>query len=280
MLASATIDLEKLLATELPGLPDAAMRVASLTQDLNASARKIAEAIGCDPVLGARVLRAANSPLYALQRSVTALPMAVNAIGNENIYLLVVASATADTFQRRQRPSSVETALWRHSVAVGMSARNLMLMLNLRGMEEAFLCGLLHDIGKLLLLRYDVSSYQQLLKTVVGPDLLMAERETFGFTHAQIGGLAVKRWDLPEEICHAICYHHEPSQAEHSMLMARVLDVADMLVNNSGAAVGPAREYDLANCESVVALGVSEERLKEIQSKTESGMNEVTSLFS
>ena len=62
--------------------------------------------------------------------------------------------------------------------------------------------------------------------------------------------------------------------------MARVLHVADMLVNASGASVGPACEYDLADCESVVALGVSEERLKEIQPQTEASMNEVALLFS
>jgi len=66
------------------------MRVAALTQNLDSSSREIAEAIGCDPVLGARVLRAANSPLYYLERDVTTLTMAVNAIGNDSVGLLVI----------------------------------------------------------------------------------------------------------------------------------------------------------------------------------------------
>jgi HD-like signal output (HDOD) protein len=70
MIASAPVDLEALINIELPPLPGVAMRVASLTQDLDATTRKIADAIGCDPILAARVLYAANSPLYCFERRV------------------------------------------------------------------------------------------------------------------------------------------------------------------------------------------------------------------
>jgi HD-like signal output (HDOD) protein len=279
MIASASVDLETLVGLELPALPAAAMRVAELTQNPNASARQIAEAIGCDPVLGARVLRAANSALYCLQRSVTALPTAVNAIGNENIYMLVIASAAAGAFHRNRAPTQIETVLWRHSIAVGLTARQIMLKMNLRGMEEGFLCGLLHDIGKLLLLRYDPAGYQLLLEELAEEDLMAAELERYGYSHSQIGGVAAKRWDLPEEICHAICFHHQPGQAETSMLMARVVDIADMLANRSGLGIGFRREYEPALSESVVALRLSETQLEDIWTRTESGMNEVFTLF-
>src|SRR5882757_228708 len=126
MMASDPVDLESLVQSELPPLPDVAMRVATLTQDLNSSARAIADAIGCDPILGARVLRAANSPLYYLERNVTSLTMAVGALGNENIHQLVVASAAISAFQRKGRSSAVETTLWEHSIAVGIAAREIM----------------------------------------------------------------------------------------------------------------------------------------------------------
>src|ERR1700730_8538554 len=99
MIASAPVDLESLVQIELPPLPGVAMRVAALTQDLNSSTRMVAEAIACDPILTARILRVANSPLYCLERYVTALPMAVNAIGNEGIHSLVFVSVAADAFK-------------------------------------------------------------------------------------------------------------------------------------------------------------------------------------
>jgi HD-like signal output (HDOD) protein len=101
MIAQEPIDLESLVLLELPPLPDVAMRVAALTQDPDTSTRLIAEAIGCDPILGAHVLRAANSPLYYLERDVTTLTMAVNALGNDGINLLVVASAASDAFRSK-----------------------------------------------------------------------------------------------------------------------------------------------------------------------------------
>jgi len=179
MIASAQIDLESLIEVELPPLPRVAMRVAALTQDLDASTRRIADAIGCDPALAARVLRAANSPLFCFQRNITALPMAVSALGNETIYSLVFMSAAAEAFTKGAR-TSFEKDLWEHSVAVGFAAREIMLMLRLRGLEEGFLCGLLHDIGKLLLLRHDPSSYKELLKVGHENELLSGELSIYG----------------------------------------------------------------------------------------------------
>src|SRR5258706_8679977 len=197
MIAQHPTDLETLVQIELPPLPAVAMRVAALTQDPDTSTRAIAAAIGIDPILGARVLRAANSPLYYLERDVTTLTMAVNALGHESINLLVVASAAGDTFQSKgKRRLPVETALWGHSLAVGLAAREIMSVLQLRGTDQGFICGLLHDIGKLLLLRHNSDAYQQLVKNFEEKDFLAGEVEVFGYTHAQVGALVAKRWNL------------------------------------------------------------------------------------
>src|SRR5689334_19523919 len=228
MIASAQIDLESLIAVELPPLPGVAMRVAALTQDLDASTRRIADAIGCDPALAARVLRAANSPLFCFQRNITALPMAVSALGNETLYSLVFMSAAAEAFTKGAR-TKFERDLWEHSVSVAVAAREIMLILRLRGLEEGFLCGLLHDIGRLMLLRHDPTSYKQLLEVADEQELLTAEAEMYGYTHAQIGALAAKRWNLPDELSHTIFHHHNPGQAVTGILMARVVDLADSI---------------------------------------------------
>lgn len=278
MIASAQIDLESLIEVELPPLPGVAMRVAALTQDLDASTRRIADAIGCDPALAARVLRAANSPLFCFQRNITALPMAVSALGNETIYSLVFMSAAAEAFTKGAR-TSFEKDLWEHSVAVGFAAREIMLMLRLRGLEEGFLCGLLHDIGKLLLLRHDPSSYKELLKVGHENELLSGELSIYGYTHAQVGALAAKRWNLPDEISHTIYYHHCPGQADHGVLMARVVDVADSIAYHAGFGVRLA-ERDLVETESVMALRLTKEQLDLVVDRTRSGSGDAFSMLS
>jgi len=276
MIASAPVDLEALIKIELPPLPGVAMRVASLTQDLDATTRKIADAIGCDPILAARVLRAANSPLYCFERSVTALSVAVSALGNENIYSLVFISAAADAFLKSSR-SPYEKVLWEHSIAVGLAAREIMLVLRLRGMEEGFLCGLLHDFGKLLLLRHNQAAYSQLRNETNEDDLLAGEMALFGYTHAQVGAMAARRWNLPEEIAHAIYYHHNPGQANHGTLMARVVDVADALAYRAGFGTLTS-DRDVEHSESAMALNLTSEQLQGVLEKTQSGIGELSSM--
>jgi putative nucleotidyltransferase with HDIG domain len=277
MIASAPIDLESLVDTELPPLPGVALRVAALAHDLDSSARKIADAIGYDPILAARILRAANSPLYYFQKTVTALPMAVSALGNQSIYSLVVMSATADAF-RKGRRSELETRLWEHSVAVALGARELTLMLRLRGIEEAFLCGLLHDFGKLMMLRHEPETYTSLLNGASEGDLVTGELELFGYTHAQVGALATKRWNLPDEVSQTIYYHHQPGQSEHGNLMARIVDVADALAYSIG--LGDQRMDDsLAESESVIALRLTEAQLEGVVDKIKSSSSEAFKMF-
>src|SRR5262245_10707891 len=90
MTTTAKINIDALVNTTLPPLPGSAMRVASLTQDMNSSAHEIAKAIGTDPVFSGLVMRAANSPLYNLGRSITSLPMAVITLGDRAIHQLAI----------------------------------------------------------------------------------------------------------------------------------------------------------------------------------------------
>jgi putative nucleotidyltransferase with HDIG domain len=279
MIASHPIDLEALVKVELPPLPDVAMRVAALTQNMDSSARAIAEAIGCDPVLGARVLRAANSPLYYLERDVTTLTMAVNAIGNDAVGLVVIASAASDAFRRKGKRSAMETVLWEHALAVGSAGREIMALLGLRGTDQAFISGLLHDIGKLLLLRHDADLYEQLVGRTDERHLLGTEIEVFGYTHAQVGALVAKQWCLPEIICQVIYHHHEPSQAGLATLMARVIEVADGLANRSGTGLWPADDRVLIESDSVIALELSDAQLEGVWERAQSSLSATLALF-
>ena len=279
MLATAKIEINSLVEMEVPPLPGSAMRVAALAQDLNASARAIADAIGSDPVLAARILRAANSPLYALERRVTALPVAVNALGNNAIHLLVAVYTASDTFNKKKKQSPTERILWEHSLGVGLAARELSLTLGMRGSEEAFLCGLLHDIGKLLLLRYNADLYNEIGQRASEQQQFECEQETYGYTHAQVGALVARRWSLPEEIGYAINYHHQPSEAEQFMFMARVIDIADQLANRAGIGLRHQEGRDLSTAESVIALRLTEEQLTAVWEKALAGLQEMKPLF-
>jgi putative nucleotidyltransferase with HDIG domain len=280
MLATAKIDIEALLKTDLPPLPGAAMRVAALTQDFNATTRSIAEAIGADPVLSARVLKAANSPLYALERRVTALPGAVQALGNETIHLLVVVSAASDVFSRKTWRSPLGSAVWRHSLAVGLAARHVFEALGLSGKEEAFVCGLLHDIGRMVLAGHEGIPYAGVLDSAQEGSLLEREYEVYGYTHAQVGALCAKRWGLPDEVSYAIYHHHDPGQSQHSVVLARAVDVADALANAKGVGLRAVAAEALGAMESVIALRLAPEQLEAVWEKVGPELEEMEKAFS
>ena len=278
MLAHATINIESLIETELPPLPGSASRVANLAQDLNSSARALADAIGIDPALTTRILRVANSPLYAVERAVTSLPSAVNTLGNNTIHMFVMFYVAADAFNRRDGKSlPAESVIWQHSVAVAIAARELSHTLGMRGGEEMFLCGLLHDIGKLLLLRHSPELYASVTNDA---HPLAREQELYGYTHAQIGAFAARRWGLPDEIAYAIHHHHDPNESANGGVMARVIDVANMLVNNVGVGLSLEEAHaDLALSDSVIALRVTAEQLEAAWQKTNAQWHEVQRLF-
>lgn len=279
MLTSAKIDIDSIVNKQLPTLSASAMRVATLAQDFNSSTRAVADAIGTDPGLAARILRTANSPLYSFERQVTTLPNAVTAVGMQTVYLLATLSATNDAFANEVKNSEIGNAIWEHSLSVAITSKELMTTLGLRGGEEAFICGLLHDIGKLLLLKHDVRLYSEIKFKVNEMEMLDFEKEMFGYTHSQIGALVAQRWGLPEQISHVIFNHHQPSEAGQYMLMARVIDIADMLSNRAGKGLRWEEECNLMATESVIALDLTEEKLEKVWEKVPAALAEMTQTY-
>jgi putative nucleotidyltransferase with HDIG domain len=279
MITTEKIDIESLVNTELPPLSNSAMRVSTLAQDMNASTKSIAEAIGYDPVLSARILRAANSPLYAQERSVTTLPSAVITLGNQTLYALAIISTASDTFDEQIRQTPAGRELLKHLVSAGLVGRELSRILGMRGSDEAFLCGLLHDIGKLVMLKRSKELYTQITEIPDEGEALLLENELFGCTHAQIGALIAKRWGLPDAICHAIYSHHQPSEASQHIFMARLVDVANQLAHAAGEGILEEEENHLTLSESVIALRLTLPQLQEAWDGAQSKMGEMMSLL-
>lgn len=286
MVTTDRVNMESLVRTELPPLPRAALRVAELTKDLTVSTRVIAETIGADPVLTANIIRAANSPLYARERPITTIPAAVTALGNHAIHMLVVVLIAFDFFHRKTTQTSLRRSLWEHAITTAFSAREICTALGLRLSEQAFLCGLLHDIGRLLLLCHDSERYAQLSQNACERTLLERERETYGYTHAEIGEHVAQHWKLPIEIGRVIQAHHQPEEASEYALITYVIDAADALSNASSDAQLPHDHDDETRCcglssvKLIVELGITDEQLQDIWTKATMNVKELEKFFS
>ena len=273
----AKIDLETIVKTKLPPLPGSVMRISALLQDYNVSQHKITEAISYDPMLAARILRLANSPIYAFQQNVTSLNTAVTALGNKPIYEMLLMGMVADSFGNEIRNSAIGRDIWLHALAVGFVARELCTLLQMRGTEEAFSCGLLHDIGSLLLFKANTPLYIEIFNRADRDDLSPWEKAAFGFDHAQVGAVAANHWNLSDPVCMTILHHHNPSESSQALFMTRIINVADHLSYLKNQKL-PLDEDFLASF-PVMSLGFKAEQLEKVWEKVVENLREVVKAF-
>ncbi|MEJ7712125.1 MAG: HDOD domain-containing protein [Pyrinomonadaceae bacterium] len=264
-------------------MPRTALRVMELTKDLTTPSRVVADTISADPVLAANIIRAANSPLYTRDRPITTLPAAVSTLGHRAIHMLVVVLVAFDFFNRKSKSTASLRALWEHSLTTAAASREICEAFGLRLGDQAFLTGLLHDIGRLLLLCHDPDRYTQLSLSVCEQELSAREREIYGYDHAEIGEHVAQYWRLPREIVQAIKYHHKPEQAGEYSLVAHVVDAAGTLSNAAGATAaahgGEGGCCDLSSVKLVAELGITDEQLMEIWERSVAKMQELAHFF-
>ena len=200
-------DLETTLlhCRNLPSPPGVALRVIDIAKDPDASLEDIAKIISADPALSARLLRIANSPMYATRRRVSTLSQAIAAIGSNAILSLALGFSLINGFRGRDSVQAIHDKMWRRSVLSGLIARLLSQHLRIGKSENLMLAGLLQDIGRLALLQATAESYSAIsTKATTNDELLDLERATYGSTHAEIGAWLAQRWNLPECLVEAI----------------------------------------------------------------------------
>ncbi|SMC16448.1 HDIG domain-containing protein [Desulfacinum hydrothermale DSM 13146] len=265
--AQTSPDLDKLvqMTGDLPAMPHVASLVIKKISDPDADANDIQKLIAQDPSLAARVLKLANSSFYARSRSIATLRDAVVIIGMKTVRSLVIASVTRDLFD----PFGLtEKLLWEHSVGCALAARTIAVRLRYSRVDESFLSGLLHDVGKMILFTRFPDQMRLIIQEVYSdPSLSFAklEREVFGFDHAQVGRLLARKWQFPEEIDEAIGCHHNPARAKILPALAVIVHLANAFCHK--LELGPTKrpELEMAGVASARALKLSEAKLIALQ---------------
>ncbi|HOJ14777.1 MAG TPA: HDOD domain-containing protein [Deltaproteobacteria bacterium] len=193
------------------------MEIERLVSREDASLRDIAAVIEKDPPTAAAVLRLANSSYYGLAQKVGSVTTALSVLGLHTVRGLVGMAAVVRAFAGATFTLVKPELLWLHSLGCAASARVLAGEAG-RGMqEEAFMAGLLHDIGLIVLLEAaeeDMVRVKEALASGAFDSQAEAEREAIGFSHAEVGAALASRWHFPEPLVHAIRYHHSAQACE------------------------------------------------------------------
>jgi putative nucleotidyltransferase with HDIG domain len=219
----------------LPALPQVVARINAMLGDRECGPQEIGRVVGSDPGLTARVLRIANSSVYGLQEQVVSTEQAATVIGVRALRNLVLQASIARRYEHLSERGAMDMeALWEHAMEVARLAQMLgtaMRRETALAPDEFHTCGLLHDLGKAVLLDSLGDDYGDLL--VGARDAQRAlhhvEAEQLGFSHVDVGALLSRRWGLPREVAQAVAFHHGPLRQVLEQPHVAAVAVADQL---------------------------------------------------
>lgn len=215
----------------LPTLPEAYTTISQMLENPRVSASDVAEVISRDPALTARLLKVVNSAFYGLPQQVSTLTHALVLLGFSTVKSLILAMGLVDIFGESRSQRFKRPAFWAHCFSTGLIAKAIAVRVGHPQLEEIFIQGLLHDIGKIALDQYAPEEFETITAQVESRGILIreAEQEVLGFTHAEVGGLVADRWNLPPRICSTIEQHHQPHKAGDLAREAAMVHLADIV---------------------------------------------------
>jgi putative nucleotidyltransferase with HDIG domain len=218
---------------QLPPMPTSVMRIMRALENPKTSASHIADLLSLDQALTANVLRMANSALMGYGPTCASVQDAVTRIGFQRVRSLIMGAAAATQLNQRLAGYRLASDEWSHHAVVAAStARYFADAVHYPLSEEAYIAGLLHDIGKVVLDRYMREAYQNVLTLMSEQALQMwqAEEQIFGIDHGAVGGLMAANWQFPASLANAIKFHHWPSFAGQThQRLAAIVNIANAL---------------------------------------------------
>ncbi|MEM7262299.1 MAG: HDOD domain-containing protein [Planctomycetota bacterium] len=222
-------------ASELHALPIVVFEAQQLIADSNTSAKDLAELLSKDPAIASRILKMANSSFYGFQKKIGNLAQAIVVLGFQQLKNLTVTVGVIDSFRTGSDDDYDYPSFWAHSVATAIAADHVARKVKVAKVEEAYMAGLFHDIGKLVLAQHLPSLYSEVRQAVTeGRHSLELEREILGRDHADLGARFLSHWDLPDSLVAAVENHHAACTAEGEVTLAEVVQLADVIVNALG----------------------------------------------
>ena len=212
----------------------------------DSSTSDVAMSLSRDEGLVIRTLKLANSAAYGISRDISSVTEAIAMLGYKNISNIVLSASVYSVMDKSLQGYALDRGqLWKHSLTVAYAARYIAQRFGKSIPEEAYVGGLLHDIGKVVLNDYVRFGYGIIVKLVEEKQIPFIEAETqvLGFDHAQVGAMLVEKWGLPEAYGYAVAYHHAPDSVppekrEKFQPIADVVHTANTLCLMLGVGIG------------------------------------------
>lgn len=221
----------------LPTLPAILLKLLAACDKDDTPMSEIAAIINKDPVLSYKVLQLVNSAYYGFRYSFTGMDMAVVYLGANTLKNIAVTMSVHQVFERKRFKNVgcfTISVFWYQSLMCATLARRIAQKIGFTGMEEAYLSGLLHNIGRLLLISTFPKEYESILaQPEDGLNTLWAETQLLGVTHCEIGSWLIQKWHMSPVMADAVGYHHEPlEKIKEAFPLVKIVYLANLLNEN------------------------------------------------
>ena len=268
---------------DIPALPSVIMKVNSALMDKSVTAQKVSSIIEKDVALTSKILRLANSSYYGLSYHVDTLSKAISVLGFNTVRNLAVTVSLLNIYDKSVSSSFDAKGLWLHSLGSAIASKALTVKIKNNVLKEkAFICGMLHDIGKLAIHKKLPAEADRVLEILQGDRTITlheAEMNILGFTHPDVGALAAEKWRFPHEFINAIKYHHNPEITRKTPELVYAVHAGNEIAK--ALALGKSASEKVANISAVTweKLGLSEKGLSTLIPEISANFNDVMNLM-
>lgn len=270
-------------------LPEITLKIIELVESPNSTAQDLNKVISNDPALCSRILKVVNSAFYGLPGQIGSINRAIVLLGLNAVKNIAIAASLAKLFRGGSlTPEFGAKDLWNHSIATASACKMIADHLKLAFADEAFLAGLIHDIGIIVEIQYD----RHRLIDVVGrvkvdanglptADWMEAETEVFGATHQDFGQGLCEKWKFPKNFALVTGYHHRPMElAREIRTLVMIVHVADKLAAKIPGGFRLDNMNTDIDAEILEELKLSSEAVAQIAEKLPDRIQEVMALMS
>jgi len=234
----------------LQTLPAVTARITEMLQNPGTTAEELGMAIRTDQVLTSRVLRLVNSAFYGFPGKIGSISHAVVLLGFSTVKNIVLTASVLDLFKTSGSGKFNAGAVWKHSLACGVTAQCIARAVNYEFQEECFVAGLLHDIGKVVLFQTAPDEFARVLECAEKTKTLFYESECklLGVNHQEIGSVLIEQWRLPKNIQSAVSSHHNPTSVEgNDSTLTAIVHCADIFARAIGYGNGGDKKIPMIN---------------------------------
>ncbi len=250
---------QRLKALRLPMMSQILLKLMEMCQSEETGVNELAQLVASDPAMTARMMGVANSSAYCRNDPARNLEQAMSVIGTDMIKTIVISESVFQVFDQLSRGNELDlNRFWFHSLLAAINARMLAIRMHYCNPEEAYLAGLLHDIGRIVFLALEPKEYSHYFHDKDSDDLCVIETKTFQASHAEVGAWLIDEWKLNSFIADSVLCHHEPvAKLKQSHSLIRIIYLAHLIADEECA-------VDQMNIAAVIS-GLTASDLREVK---------------